>query len=88
MLEEDRLPEYSHYRDEGCEFASSCLSCPFPRCVYEEFNGKRQWLKGLRNREMHRLFYAEGKRAREIAQRFEVSERTVQRALKAVKNQE
>ena len=87
-MEEDLLPECSHYRDEGCELASSCLNCPFPRCVYEESNGKRRWLKGLRNREMHHLFHGEGRRINEIAQKFGVSERTVQRAIRAVKSRD
>ncbi len=24
------------YRDEGCEFAASCLACPFDRCKYDD----------------------------------------------------
>ncbi|MBI4303304.1 MAG: helix-turn-helix domain-containing protein [Chloroflexi bacterium] len=79
--EPDLPPEYCHYRDEGCELSGSCLSCPFPRCIYDERGGKQRWAKRLRAREMARLF-AEGKGIRELALMFGVSRRTVQRALK------
>ena len=42
-------------------------------------------LKGLRNKEMERLFSTEGKGIKELAQIFGVSQRTVQRALKGAK---
>lgn len=77
----DLLPEQCHYRDEGCELARSCLNCPFAQCVYDEPRGRQRWLKSLRAREMARLF-ARGKKVRELAQIFSVSERTVQRVLK------
>ena len=78
----DLPPEYCHYQDDGCEFADSCLNCPFPKCIYEQPGGKRHWLKRLRNREMARLASSEGKGVKELALRFGVSQRTVQRALK------
>ena len=78
----DSPPEYYQYRDEGCELADSCLNCPFTNCIYEDPGGKRRWLKGLRAREMVRLFTAEGKGIKELALMFGVSQRTVQRALK------
>jgi len=85
-IESDLLPEYYHYRDEGCEFAKSCLDCPFPKCVYEQPGGRQRWLKRLRDKEMARVFTTEGKGAKELALRFGVSQRTVQRALKRAKN--
>jgi len=83
----DLPPEYCHYQDEGCEFASSCLNCPFPQCIYEQPRGKQQWLKGLREREMVRLRITGGKGLKELAAMFGVSQRTVQRALKRVKKE-
>lgn len=80
--EPDLLPEYCQYKDEGCEFAVSCLDCPFPRCVYEQPGGKQCWLKKLRDREIARLFGREGKGVKELALMFGVSQRTVQRALR------
>lgn len=42
-------------------------------------------MKGLRDKEMARLFGAEGSGIKELALIFGVSQRTVQRALKGVK---
>lgn len=81
-IELDLPPEYCRYRDEGCEFAESCLNCPLPICIYEEPGGKQHLLKKLRAKEMARLFTTEGKGIKELAQTFDVSQRTVQRALK------
>ncbi len=80
-IERDGLPEYCHYRDEGCELFSCCLDCPLTRCVYEMAWGKQRWLKGQRNREILRLFTVEAKGVEELAHHFGVSQRTVQRAL-------
>jgi hypothetical protein len=84
IVELDLPPEYCHYRDEGCDLAESCLDCPFPNCVYEEPGGKQRWLKRIRDKDMARLYTTEGKKVRELAQMFGVSQRTVQRALKAI----
>lgn len=81
VIERDLLPEYYQYRDEGCELAGSCLECPFPYCICEEKGGRQGWLKRERNREITRLFYEEKVGIVEIARRFEVSTRTVQRAI-------
>ncbi len=78
----DLPPEYCHYRDEGCEFAVSCLSCPLTKCIYDEPGGRQHWLKRQRDRQIVRLFTIEGKRAKELALIFGLSQRTVQRALK------
>jgi len=79
----DLPPEYCQYHDEGCEFARSCLNCPLPVCVYDEPGGKQRLLKRRRAAEMARLHAGEGKNIRELAQIFGVSNRTVQRSLKA-----
>ena len=89
-LKDDELdlpPEYCHYRDKGCEFANSCLNCPFPQCIYEQPRGRQRWLKRLREREMIRLFTSERKKVKELAAMFGVSQRTVQRVLKRTKNE-
>jgi len=89
-MEMDLPPEFCRYQDDGCELAatylghkSSCLNCPFSRCVYDEPGGKQRMIKRLRAREMARLFNKEGKGIKELAIMFGVSRRTVQRALKA-----
>jgi len=77
----DLPPEYCSYRDEGCEYAASCLDCPFPRCFYDEPRGRQRWLKERRNKEIRRLF-ARGKKIYELAPLFGVSPRTIHRALR------
>jgi hypothetical protein len=79
--ETDLPPEYCHYRDEGCEYAQSCLACPFPQCLYDEPRGRQRWLKDLRNKEINKLF-ATGWKIKELALLFGVSLRTIQRALR------
>jgi len=83
----DLPPEYCHYQDDGCEFASSCFNCPFPQCIYDQPRGRQRWLKKLRAGEIMRLFTAEGKGVKELAVMFDVSQRTIQRALKRAKNE-
>jgi len=85
-IEQDLPPEYCHYRDEGCEFADSCLNCPLPRCIYDQPGGKQHWQKGLRDVEMTRLFITKGNGVKELALRFGISQRTVQRALRKTLN--
>jgi len=79
----DMRPEFCNYHDEGCELAESCLNCPFARCVYDEPGGKERWMKRLRAREISRLHIIEGKKVKELSEMFGISERTVQRDLKA-----
>jgi len=83
----DLPPEYCHYQDNGCEFADSCLNCPFTKCIYDEPGGRQHYTKRLRDREILRLFTTEGKGIRELALMFGLSQRTVQRALKKVRNE-
>ena len=83
----DLLPEYCRYQDEGCEFAASCLNCPLPKCIYDQPGGKQRWLKRSRDKEIVSLFSVEGEEVRELAVRFGVSQRTVQRALGRAKNE-
>ena len=78
----DLPPEFCQYNDAGCEFSKSCLNCHLPVCVYDEPGGKQRLLKRQRAAEMARLCTQENKSIGELAQLYEVSTRTVQRALK------
>jgi len=89
----DLPPEYCRYQDDGCELAtahlghkSSCLNCPFAKCIYDEPRGRQRYMKTLRSKEIVRLFNIEGKGIKELALMFGVSQRTVQRALKRARN--
>ncbi|MBN1161704.1 MAG: hypothetical protein JXA17_07155 [Dehalococcoidales bacterium] len=76
----DFKPEYCNYRDEGCEYAKSCLECPFPQCIYDEPRGRQRWLKKARDKKIRKL-YRTGKKVKELSGLFGVSPRTIQRAL-------
>jgi DNA-binding CsgD family transcriptional regulator len=76
----DRVPEQTHYRDEGCEFWHACLSCPFSRCILEIPGGPKRILRLLRNAEARRLFDA-GTPIGEIAAELGIARRTVYTAL-------
>jgi DNA-binding CsgD family transcriptional regulator len=77
---EDLLPEHVRYRDEGCELFPSCLSCPLPQCRYDGPE-RRQMAKELRNEEVVRL-HGEGNTIRELAERYDVSARTIYRIVR------
>ena len=76
----DSLPERTGYRDDGCEIHPQCLTCPLPRCRYDEPGGLTGLLNGLRDREIVAL-RSRGMAVEEIADTFGVSRRTVFRVL-------
>jgi hypothetical protein len=78
----DLLPDEIDWRDEGCAVFGSCLRCPLPRCVEEEPRGQQRLRLALRNQRMAELRRS-GKSVKYIAGLFGVSQRTVQRALRA-----
>src|SRR3989304_8555993 len=48
----DALPEEIQYRDDGCDIHSQCLTCPLPRCRYDEPGGVRAMLNSYRDRQI------------------------------------
>jgi len=81
-IEADRLPDYSEYRDEGCDLSPSCLRCTLTRCRHDiQAEGKRG-ARALRNREIMKQCILEGKSAARLAQNFGVSRRTIQRIIR------
>ena len=48
----DALPEHLEWRDDGCEVAPHCLTCPLPRCRFDEPGGLRTMLSAARNQEV------------------------------------
>ena len=77
----DAVPEFYHYEDTGCEVSSSCLSCPLPRCKYDD----PVWYQ--RNRRLARDFKVwtaiqqENLTVEEAAERFSVTARTIFRII-------
>ena len=76
-LDERLPPPCGHTAGCGCEWAGCCLDCPLLRCKYEDPSVS---LKAMRNAEIAASREA-GLTAVEIAERFEVSTRTVARAV-------
>src|SRR3989304_3445910 len=48
----DALPEEIQYRGDGCDIHSQCLTCPLPRCRYDEPGGVRAMLNSYRDRQI------------------------------------
>lgn len=76
----DPLPENTRYKDDGCSISESCFTCPLPRCRYEEPGGLRSVLNQMRDSEILAL-KRNGVPVEELADRFQVSRRTVFRVL-------
>jgi len=68
------------YPDKGCELAPTCLDCPFPTCKYDQHVGGQTLLKTTRDQEIRRRFQA-GASVDDLIKAYNVSKRTVQRAL-------
>lgn len=79
----DALPEYTDYADTGCNLYASCLTCPLPRCRYEEPGGASALLRGGRNASIQRLSERDGLDIDNLAERFGLSRRTIFRILRA-----
>jgi hypothetical protein len=86
--ETDLLPEYCHYKDEGCKLAPACLSCPLPRCIDEQLQGRLKKSAFLRDKEILSLYTLEKKTCQELAAFFKVSQRTVRRAIASAKKKQ
>ena len=81
QVRSDALPEHIEYRDEGCDLFVSCLTCPLPRCRYDEPGGVRAMLNRERDHQIRALREDPSLSVDDIADRFGVSRRTVFRAL-------
>jgi hypothetical protein len=78
----DRLPDYSEYRDQGCDLSPSCLRCPLPKCRHDKQEGGRRVSKRLRDLEIFRQRTASGRSISELAIKFDLSKRTIQRIIR------
>lgn len=76
----DALPEEIRYRDDGCDIHFHCLTCPLPRCRYDEPGGLRAMLNAYRDQQIAAL-RREGAPVDQIAERYSLSRRTVFRIL-------
>jgi Mor transcription activator family len=83
----DRLPDYSEYRDQGCDLSPSCLRCPLPKCRHDKQEGGRRISKKLRDLEIFRQCTASGRSISEMAIEFDLSKRTIQRIIRRLSNE-
>jgi hypothetical protein len=81
-IRQDALPEFTRYRDEGCDLYASCLTCPLPRCRYDKPGGARAIFNSRRDREIVHLRHRQGLSVDTLARRYGVSRRTVFRILR------
>lgn len=77
----DLLPEQTGYRDDGCYIHPKCLTCPLPRCIYDESDGGRAMLKEMRDQELLKVYRKEGLDVAKLAERFGISRRSVYRII-------
>ena len=81
-VRDDALPENLEYADTGCGLWDRCLTCPLPRCRYDEPGGARQIFLRERDREIARLYRRDRLSADTLARRFGISRRSVFRSLR------
>ncbi len=78
----DSLPEQTRYRDDGCDIHEQCLTCPLPRCRYEEPGGLRGMINSYRDRQIA-LLRDNGVPIPDIAEWFGLSHRSIFRILES-----
>ena len=84
----DLLPEQSKYHDDGCYIHPHCLTCPLPHCIYDDTDGGRGMIKEIRDQELLKAYREEGLDVMALAQRFEISKRSVYRIISQSKKKE
>lgn len=53
------------YKDTGCEFAPSCLNCPFPDCIKDELRQKQL--------DQMKVLISQGKSREEVAAELSIT---------------
>lgn len=73
-----------YYHDTGCKYFPSCLNCPLPECLYDNPQGLAEYRAQQRlerDRSAVAIILRENLTAREAAERFGKTERTIYRIL-------
>ena len=84
----DSLPEDTLYIDRGCgDDCTRSLECPYPRCRYDEPLATRRERLLPRDRAIVAARLKEGLPIAVIAERFNVSTRTVYRVLQSARGE-
>ena len=79
----DTLPENTNYRDDGCDISSSCLACPLPVCKFDQPGWMRRDSRHERDEAVVRARRDEELGVVELADRFQLSSRTIHRILQS-----
>ncbi len=79
----DTLPENTNYRDDGCDISSSCLHCPLPVCKFDNPGWMRRARRHRRDESVVQARRDEGLGVAELADRFQLSSRTIHRILQS-----
>ena len=77
----DLLPEAFPYRDNGCEVSPSCLSCPLPKCKYDDPGWLIRARRAKRDQDVLTAHRCQESTTVELTRRFHVSQRTIHRIL-------
>lgn len=77
----DGSPEYADYPDTGCEVSPSCLACPLPQCKHDDPVWYQQYRRQGRDLRILDAYVNEKATVFQLAQRFQLSPRTIHRAL-------
>lgn len=82
----DSLPEFTRYRDTGCNWHPKCLECPFVRCKYEEDTAgdAKRMFNSSRDSEILTL-HSQDVHVSELAHMFGLSRRSIFRILARAK---
>lgn len=67
--------------NDGCELHAHCLSCPLPRCQYDEPLYAQNTERADRDAAIAAAVEAEGLTIAAAVQRFQMSRRSINRAL-------
>jgi hypothetical protein len=79
----DTLPENTIYRDDGCDVADSCLDCPLPVCKFDAPGWLQRASRYERDMDVVNMRVRDGLSVEEIAERVELSGRTIHRILQS-----
>jgi hypothetical protein len=79
----DTIPEMTRYRDDGCDIHPACLTCPLPRCRYDEPYDPLENQRRERNLAIWRAYCEDRLSVADLVVRFGVSRRTIHRVLQA-----
>lgn len=85
-IRRDALPENANYPDTGCGAIVACLDCPLPACLEDEKSRQGLIVKSTARRELIRERINGGLTVEQVSIEFNVSERTVHRAVSTGRN--